>query len=1713
MDEKKINKDFNSLVKFRLSVFIIIIVLIAIIVPIYWFFIFKKKRKAKPVIKNNSVTGNPANANAPLLAVGELDNNQASNGYSFSGIGQPCVNSIQPGGVPNLPGAYTPQPCDANAGLQCVEGVFEGAICLSQIGFFCDSVNDCVPEADACLNNICSKQGDTLNQRCNNDDDCQVLIDYNLNDNIQARIYNHVCQKEKDKNFGYCKVNLFPYDNGCNSNSECLGDEDCVNKIGKFSSTINSISPDISFTLTDDLIWQNINELVVQVFDKNNNSKGIYQINNFNTTTRQGNLILTNTTPTNLLTTGSYFISLGQANKGICLKKVPKGGPADLTLGGVSIPCQEGTTNIKNFCLDSDKPDIGQVCVNGIIECPEKVLDNGFKVKTACLYNDATEQGILNDYYFGITPGSFAEYKLGNCAVPSVKKEQLCDNAWFGCSGPFICIQEPEQDGTPISICNVPFQAQICFNGQCPDNYTCDNLDDRPPLCLGKKDAFCIENGDCKSDQCSNNYSIKVFDPASSKFINNYPLDIPSLLDNNIKLNLYQPVFNDNVFPYSKDLVVPEIKLFWFKTDTTKYGVTIIDDTNVAKTIYINVPANNEIKDIIMDEDKNYLIFYKRPVVNTMRERSLPVLPSEGNLESVRLIDQNGLKGGTSAYYISTSGVNLVPPNKIYKLEAFDPIPNPLNSTFIVKDENNNIVTINRNAIGNGNHYFVTYDNRYSFYGNQNGLSRPYALSSSHSATTGVTDQLKAGDLIYYNTDGAPAESVFSTTVIQDGSARDTDRSVTLKENQPYYIVPIGTGLVGSQGKIENWVFSTGIFPGFTTDYIITEGYYHSTGGYPVMDNYKVINQYLRSNFYGDTYFKLNAKGFYTYGITSFDPANYTNGHTIDLESKFDYIYDQVGNNFSINGINQGITYLYNNLEDDIKINSKKIDNKNYLIINKGLCYAPEYNNTRNINQFIQLEYNIDKDDNINSYNYDKNNFENALITTIGISRSIFTFNIDKTIAQNQSKGFYYNDIQKGENNIDYIDINNNDSIFYTLINNNRLNNKSENSLAINSKYEKIAYTKNSNYQPELEYPDFSNFENLKPLPFSPVVNSIDRKSNENYFIAGENNIYIYDQTDINNILNFSSSELVLTKEGAVQNYPGTPDLTRGFDFTNQITWCLVNILEYEVNLDTEYLKIKIQVPINLEDTETKDIIYANTNWELNVYNFVKLDYFCYSQLNIPTLNKSFYLYQISDSSLLFCGSKDNQFYKDFGNDSSFARTGYNNIMLRTTGKNNQNDTNSLPTAGNTYSIYKLTDGAGAQIIQEPNGTKFYSTNYSPDDGKTFYQSNVVISYLENFTTENLDNKIDTIRPDFIQYHHTLPVDFNWSTTSTRLVAYASNKFEDSPYPFTYVITGDGSEQDLNRFNRFSSGRYFPCFYPLTQGQFNGAIRNDMYVKLEKAGIQDKKIIGFIKSSVPLPDNLYIFNEFDNLLIKSTFTNLNPEDNNYSQFILDTKNVSSISVNNTSYVLRKLYGGTISLPYENYTDNLYAVNDLFASSLPLGDTFFINSSPIERDNIIPTVAYDKDGNIIIKNLGNIPLQQTHMAHYQTGVTKNADYFNQTNQVAISFPKWLKARYVSRANQIPKIRKIIIDNNNGNNYANATYYAFIEYIEDDVGKSVGKTSLVYLDTEDTNFNLAQNQGVPTSKSIFQDGDKIVDVTDGFAMSGSDKLLYILSKSCN
>eukprot|EP00919_Chromeraceae_sp_WS-2016_P049877 GHVR01118215.1.p1 GENE.GHVR01118215.1~~GHVR01118215.1.p1 ORF type:complete len:212 (+),score=30.12 GHVR01118215.1:41-637(+) len=198
-----------------------------------------------------------------------------------------------------------------------------------------------------------------------------------------------------------------------------------------------------------------------------------------------------------------------------------------------------------------------------------------------------------------------------------------------------------------------------------------------------------------------------------------------------------------------------------------------------------------------------------------------------------------------------------------------------------------------------------------------------------------------------------------------------------------------------------------------------------------------------------------------------------------------------------------------------------------------------------------------------------------------------------------------------------------------------------------------------------------------------------------------------------------------------------------------------------------------------------------------------------------------------------------------------------------------------------------------------------------------------------------------------------------------------------------------------------------------------------------------------------------------------------------------------------------MYTGCIRLPYPNYNDKLYNINNLFASSLSPDNRFFINSSPIVHDNIVVSSYKDKEGNIKLMKLGNISLYQNAMAHYQTGTEKNPDYFNKTNQIAISWPTWFKTRY-NNDRDIPIIKKVIIDYDKNNTYGNTTYYVFIEIN--------GKTSLVYLNNDNTNSNISNVQGVATTESIYEGTNKDI-LNQGFAMTAPSRFLYMLTPICN
>ena len=194
--------------------------------------------------------------------------------------------------------------------------------------------------------------------------------------------------------------------------------------------------------------------------------------------------------------------------------------------------------------------------------------------------------------------------------------------------------------------------------------------------------------------------------------------------------------------------------------------------------------------------------------------------------------------------------------------------------------------------------------------------------------------------------------------------------------------------------------------------------------------------------------------------------------------------------------------------------------------------------------------------------------------------------------------------------------------------------------------------------------------------------------------------------------------------------------------------------------------------------------------------------------------------------------------------------------------------------------------------------------------------------------------------------------------------------------------------------------------------------------------------------------------------------------------------------------------------YYKYTKGInkpiYAVNNLFLSTLSLtsiSNQFHNNGAPLITDYIVSSAYNDKNQGKKVKNKGNITFYQNSFPRYQTGTVKEPSYFNQANQIAINWPQWLKTRFNNNSNKVPIIRKIITDHSNGNTYGNANYYAFVDF--DDT------ISLVYLNNEDSNFNLAENQGVPNTISIYHNNN----YDSNFDMTSPSNLLYVISKTCN
>ena len=326
-----------------LSLFIITFVLFLIFSGV-WGWMVNEELKAPAVIRDNPPSIQNTNPPNKSLSANQKAGNQPSSGYSVSNLGLPCMTEEQKEGSPNLPASYFVSDC--GTGQECRNDVFNGAVCKSSIGFPCLTKQDCVSEANDCLNNVCVSDENKLNSVCVDDSDCQT----------EANPNNLSCISEGG--IKRCKINNYPLGFGCQSFTDCSGLNNnnivqCVNdvdieKIGNYDLTATYTSSSNTFTFnTSDggeaLLFPLINSFITAnnsyvgggkiVLIIDGNSSYYYQVGNFNpigfTFTPIQYPSVEFTTPLSFADGQSYtirMISSLKSGENFCVSKIPTGG-------------------------------------------------------------------------------------------------------------------------------------------------------------------------------------------------------------------------------------------------------------------------------------------------------------------------------------------------------------------------------------------------------------------------------------------------------------------------------------------------------------------------------------------------------------------------------------------------------------------------------------------------------------------------------------------------------------------------------------------------------------------------------------------------------------------------------------------------------------------------------------------------------------------------------------------------------------------------------------------------------------------------------------------------------------------------------------------------------------------------------------------------------------------------------------------------------------------------------------------------------------------------------------------------------------------------------------------------------------------------------------------------------------------------------------------
>lgn len=619
----------------------IVLFLVIILLVIFWNQAIDKELSAPPiVIYENS---DKKRLEGELLTGG--DEVSGGPGYTLQGLGEGCNPTEQKNKLPNLPGFEIRTPCDSKQGLVCVQGIVEGGgICLKNINRECNLKNDCVPQADMCLYGFCQQEGEVINKPCIKNSDCTGSNGQN---------FNHVCDPESKR----CKFDTFPRDSGCALDSQCVFYKDipdqneaiCLNK-----NTVFSVTGTFSKSGNSDIITVSKPPSKLPIKDNfyigvatspSNQYVGRYYVQDIKPSGTCSSIYFNATEFNEISGVTEYTLSLGGESDGICLITMPAGVqvfnviPDDKKL---KFPCDTNLKvlsdkNGKSFCVEQDRENIlgkiGEVC---------NTVGLGCESGLSCAYNPEYETRLnsnKNTFFVEGTDGvcvkvigNATEYQaidtIGKCIREVAKKDERCDYEARGCLKPNICLQQEDVNKSQLNYCgrNWDVMEATPLIG-CPKNYTISpRVTDSTHVyeCLSDNLKTCINSSDCLINSCGNNHSnirFYSFDDEQFKTYINYS-DFQKNVSHDSNRNNYTDFFisngtsqNNGISPGAMGVYnfvnhKVNMEIFFNGSKNSKYERTItFEDQTIEKpkiSIFKKENGKHQLNIIYLDKYENY---------------------------------------------------------------------------------------------------------------------------------------------------------------------------------------------------------------------------------------------------------------------------------------------------------------------------------------------------------------------------------------------------------------------------------------------------------------------------------------------------------------------------------------------------------------------------------------------------------------------------------------------------------------------------------------------------------------------------------------------------------------------------------------------------------------------------------------------------------------------------------------------------------------------------------------------------------------------------------------------------------------------------------------------------------------------------------------------------------------------------------------------------